>query len=480
MSIDNEEDFSDSSNKNLRNISKDELEEKESKPYEELTMRFPLTSCLSISPLKIRKDKDDNVIPLSAYELGEQIIERVPIAKAPNNSLYYYNKGVYLPNGIQAVEELIIQLMQHAGIMSKWKADYVGLVVKYITTVVPTLWEKPVEDKINLLNGIFDIIEWKLIPHTHKYLSTVQLPIQYNKDAVCYGMEKFVREVFPEDARHIAWEIMAWVITSNNKAQNMIILNGSGSNGKSTFLIAIENLLGKENVSHVSLQRLEIDRFAPARLYQKLANICADLPNTKLTSTLVFKSITGGDYVEIEFKNKDSFPGILFSKLLFSTNELPRTVDTSEGFYRKIKIVPFNATFHEDARKSKELAEMITDPYELSGMLNNALEVLPSVLVNGVRVAESMKEAQEEFREATDPLIDWIIRNIEDKKGSYISKSELYQRYKDDCRLDNISAKSKKAVGVMIKKMRPNVREEFIKDDNDKTVRVWLGIVLLM
>jgi len=51
---------------------------------------------------------------------------------------------------------------------------------------------------------------------------------------------------------------------------------------------------------------LEADRFSAARLYGKLANICPDLPSDRLSSSAIFKAITGCDRITAEFKC-DSF-----------------------------------------------------------------------------------------------------------------------------------------------------------------------------
>lgn len=80
------------------------------------------------------------------------------------------------------------------------------------------------------------------------------------------------------------------------------MLLGPGGNGKSTFLEVVTKMLGSDNVSAVTLQALNDDKFAPARLYGKLANVFADLPPKALTSASIFKAIVGGDTISLERK----------------------------------------------------------------------------------------------------------------------------------------------------------------------------------
>ncbi len=86
--------------------------------------------------------------------------------------------------------------------------------------------------------------------------------------------------MFPSDGRVLAYEIIGWLMIPDMSLQKSILLIGDGANGKSVYLWAVSAFLGRENIASLSLQRLEGDKFAAARLVGKLANICADLPVT--------------------------------------------------------------------------------------------------------------------------------------------------------------------------------------------------------
>ena len=46
-------------------------------------------------------------------------------------------------------------------------------------------------------------------------------------------------------------------------------------------------------------------------------------------------------------KNAHPFTDTVFATLFFSANKLPRTPDTTYGFYRKLVIIPFNANLNK-------------------------------------------------------------------------------------------------------------------------------------
>ena len=145
----------------------------------------------------------------------------------------------------------------------------------------------------------------------------------------------------------LAWEILGDLLTPDRSVQKAICLLGEGGNGKSVFLDLATHFVGAENVCHLSLQRLEADRFSAARLYGKLANICTDLPGERLSSSAMFKAITGCDRITAEVKYRDSFEFTPFARLLFSANRLPASSDASQAFFDRWLIVPFANRFRQ-------------------------------------------------------------------------------------------------------------------------------------
>ncbi|MBI1955060.1 MAG: hypothetical protein HYS38_01555 [Acidobacteria bacterium] len=210
------------------------------------------------------------------------------------------------------------------------------------------------------------------------------------------------------------WEIVAWLMTPYTSIQKAVLLMGDGANGKSTFLRAIMSFLGKHNTAAVSLHRLEGDRFSAARLVNKLANICPDLPSNDLVSTSVFKALTGGDPLLAEYKFKDAFEFIPYARLIFSANHAPKSKDASSAFFRRWLVIPFDRTFAEGAAGTMPrgvLDSQLSEPAELSGVLNRALDTIASLRANGFSNASSTTQAMDEFRQATDPLAVWLDRN---------------------------------------------------------------------
>ncbi|WP_242865019.1 phage/plasmid primase, P4 family, partial [Clostridium botulinum] len=159
---------------------------------------------------------------------------------------------------------------------------------------------------------------------------------------------------------------------------------GGGSNGKSTLLEVLNELLGEENIASVSLEELN-HRFKTFQLEGKLANIGDDISNKYIEDNSTFKKLVTGEKVNVERKGRDPFDFKNYSKLIFSANELPRINDLSGGLKRRLIFIPFNATF---SKKDKDydpfILDKLTSHEAMEYLLKLALEGLNRVLINHI------------------------------------------------------------------------------------------------
>jgi putative DNA primase/helicase len=371
------------------------------------------------------------------------------------------------------------ELLQASGRAVEWSSHRASEVVEYIRADAPELWERPPLDEINVLNGILNLNTRVLREHDPGFLSPVQIPVRYDPSAECPEWEKYAADVFPEDAQELAFELPADLITPARSAQKAVLLLGEGSNGKSTYLRALGAFVGSQNASGLSLHKLESDRFSTARLVGKLANICPDLPSTHLTETSVFKAITGGDYLHGEHKYGDSFEFVPYCRLVFSANHVPRSGDASHAFFRRWVVVPFERTFEPDEQiPREELDAKLTDPDELSGVLNRALDLLSRVRRSGFTESKSMREAWEEFKTMTDPLSVWLDKNVVEDPDAFVPKGDLLAAYNAECRKQGRSGMTKTPFGLALKRARPEITDGQRVVAGMKGVWCYIGIGL--
>ncbi|MDK0684774.1 phage/plasmid primase, P4 family [Clostridium perfringens] len=295
---------------------------------------------------------------------------------------------------------------------------------------------------VNVRNGLLDIRDMSFKEHTPSYLSTVQLNVEYNPHAHCPQFEKFLNEVLDCRLIPLVQEILGYLLTTNTSAQKSFVLLGPARTGKSTLLWVVEYLLlGKKNVSNIPWQEIG-DKFKTAELLGKLANVFSDLPSKSIDDTGIFKVVTGEDYLMAEKKNKNPFKFRPFARLVFSCNELPKNyVDRTEGFYRRLIIVPFNRQIEKN-KIDKALKYKFQR--EKEGILNWALEGLKRLYENNFEFSENelTDEVKKEYKRENNNVISFVEECCEIDSLFSCSRIEIYESYKEFCGESGLKALS--------------------------------------
>ena len=286
---------------------------------------------------------------------------------------------------------------------------------------------------VNVRNGLLDIRDMSFNEHTPSYLSTVQLNVEYNPQVDCPQFKKFLNEVLDCKLIPLVQEIVGYLLTTNTASQKAFVFWGPARTGKSTLLWVVEYLLlGKKNVSNIPWQEIG-DKFKTAELLGKLANVFSDLPSKSIDDTGIFKVVTGEDYLMAEKKNKNPFKFKPFARLVFSCNELPRNyVDRTEGFYRRLIIVPFNRQI-EKSKIDKALKYKFQR--EKEGILNWALEGLKRLYENNFEFSENelTDGVKKEYKRENNNVISFVEECCELDGLFSCSRIEIYEAYKEFC-----------------------------------------------
>jgi putative DNA primase/helicase len=373
--------------------------------------------------------------------LGDAILGRHQFAKGRGGDLYIYMGGVYRRHSDDTIGEEVKEILEAWGKVKQWKGSLADEIEEYIrVSRIPKLDAKPPMYQLNVLNGILDLKNGQLHPHTPEYLSPVQIKIKYDPAAKCPAWEKFLESTFDRDLHPLIWQLIGWLLVPDTSPQKAVLLVGSGGNGKSVLLDALVAILGRENTSAKTLQQLDEDRFSCADLYGKLANICADIPTTEMKSSSMFKAIVSGDVIDAQHKHKDPFSFEPYARLVFSANAFPRSADATDGFFRRWVVIPFERSFDgtTERRNKLQLNQELQSPEELSGVLNMAIRALENFRMFGFHESKKVAEAGMSFRETTDPLAAWFEKRVKKVAESRINTKTLLYAFNDEvCRPNN-------------------------------------------
>jgi P4 family phage/plasmid primase-like protien len=275
-------------------------------------------------------------------------------------------------------------------------------------------------------------LEWStglLLPHDPAVLSTIQLPGDWAPTATCPAFDAFLAQVVPEDVIPLVWELIGYMMYDGNPFHKAGMLDGSGRNGKGTFLRNLEALLGHENVASISLKDLTSERFATSGLFGKLANIVGDIDGTYIENTAMFKAVTGQDMVRGEYKYKDQFSFTPRAVPIFSANKIPGSADVTTGYLSRWLVIPFPNSFL--GKEDRGLDARLSTPEELAGIAVKGVYALQGLMKRGNFIeTESSRAAFDAFRRKINQVESWLHECCErNPRCGHINRTTLFQAY---------------------------------------------------
>ncbi|MBP3037964.1 hypothetical protein J9303_00385 [Bacillaceae bacterium Marseille-Q3522] len=343
-----------------------------------------------------------------------------------NDSMYVYADGVYVKG------ERLFRELGTAALGVEFTPRRLADALAYIkNTIEEVSHEEASTNKgfLNLKNGILQLDTLELVPHTPDIRTVMQLPVAYDPDADCTVIDAFLKMVVPEDAIAVIEEMAGYCLIPTMKYEKALVLYGEGGNGKGTLIALLISLLGQKNVAGVSFQDLAENRFASAELFGKMANLHADIPSRVLENSSRFKELVSGDMIRAEEKHKSPFSFRNRAKLIFSANEPPVSKDNTEGFHRRLLMVPFLTKFTD-----RKLREELFTPEALSGFLLRALQGLKRLQSqDGFSNSKVVEESLKEYRKQSDTVMRFLDEFCILDPEAMTGKQALYDAYRTEC-----------------------------------------------
>lgn len=290
------------------------------------------------------------------------------------------------------------------------------------------------EHWICFINGMYDPISKRLMPHDSKYCCINQVPHEYHPERppkAGEAIEKYLDFVTDkrQDLREMLLQYMGYCLTRDTRQQKFLIMTGEGGSGKSTLIKCFEMLVGQRNISNVSLTDLQ-QRFSSIELMGMLVNSCADLEIGALTDTSMIKKLVGEDSIKGERKGKDLVFFKNYAKLIFSTNELPVIKsEKTNAFYRRLLVLPMSKVpKHKDPDLFRKLEA------EKDYLLMLAVQALERMYQQeNITVAEASDREIERLRADSDTVEGFILEECEKVDGHREERTELFKKYAAYC-----------------------------------------------
>lgn len=349
-----------------------------------------------------------------------------------NDDCYIYNGKYYRKMPESTELERIIHLEYKTNLKQKQRLE----VIKFIKlkSWVPVSELNRNWNEIVFKNGVLNLAEMVLYPHSPSKYNTIYIDTNYIKDApYSQVIDEFFNQISGKEAdkKKLLYEMVGYCLIRKNVFEKFFICYGGGGTGKSTYLNLLQNLIGKKNAAYLSMSDLE-QTYMPVELFGKLVNLGDDIPYKGLKETDILKKLVTGQEFAAQQKYKQPINFSNFAKLIYTTNKLPEVYDRTSGFYRRVCIIDIDNKIEKP------------DPFFLDRLTEHDYEYLLSVaiehLINALKVnklteCESSNARLEQYKTEQSSVLSFLTDHGYDRKAlDHKPCMELYIQYDQYCR----------------------------------------------
>lgn len=223
-------------------------------------------------------------------------------------------------------------------------------------------------------------------------------------------------------------------LTGTVHEQKLVFCHGTGANGKSTFLNTLRAILGDYGI--------QLDpTVLTASAHESHPTGLTDLRGARFVATIeteqgrrlnepLVKQLTGGDPIRARRMHKDFFEFQPSHKLWFAGNYLPRITGTDAGIWRRLALLPFEASFAGNAA-DRTMGERLAA--EAAGILAWAIRGCQEWQKTGLAVPTRVTAATDEYRAGQDHVGRFLADCCSTGEGLHVTARDLRAAYERWC-----------------------------------------------
>lgn len=341
-------------------------------------------------------------------------------------------------------QKILIDVMEDLTLGYEFIVNHRKKVIEFVIDNLIIKDITPEKTIIPFQNCLLNTVTMEVMQHSPSHDILYCLDYEYDKDAKCEKWLEFLGQVLPKKGLiEVLQEYLGLLFVDRDelKLEQMLVLLGGGSNGKSVVFETIFRILGERNVSTYDMGALVKDNskdYNLAAIDGKILNYTSELDPKDFAGELTKKLISGEPIMARQIYSK---PIMLKNIPLFicNANKLPQTDDKTHGFFRRLLIVPFDVTI-ADKDQDKSLSVKLRAEY--AGILNWIIEGRKRILASKVQFTkvDDIDRVKEVYRIIQDSIYGFIktnklsANNFDGATRYEIPNTEIYSNYCDYCK----------------------------------------------
>jgi putative DNA primase/helicase len=445
-------------------------EEKEKSPFKNMIGKhYPSYESF------IEEDDSGNKLPFKTASVSHWLYENENFKTDLKTDILYFHDGCsWVANGEVYATKIVSTILG--------KEDRESHFRNILHTLKSlTLCNVEFSTKIAMPNGLLNVETLELTPNSPEEMPFYSIPTEYIQGSKCPQWQEWLNQVMPNpDDQKTLQEWSGYILSTDYRFHKMLYNYGSGRNGKGTWERTIQAVIGKHNVSAVSLEELDGEhRFAVFQLYGKLLNLCSEPATNRTLQTSLLKKATGQDHISAERKGTDKRVEFTnTAKITVSANKFPKVKDTSVAFVERRLFLNWENQFleHEGQIQNIESNWIQGEHDERKGILCWMLEGLQRLLSQGY-FTESKNQHETEilFQRASNTINAFLTEIGVFNKNLVTTRSEAFESYKNYCDIFGLEAENEKKFTATLKET-PRINSTTVSQP--KRERAWKGLGL--
>lgn len=356
--------------------------------------------------------------PKDLIKLAQFVIKELEI-KLYNTQLYFMQDNKYISDN----RLLLKRINEFCKLKKSQDTEILHQITKFVEEVSTAEKELP----ILIRNGM--IVEGELLSTEERTFSPFFLDVTFDATSYDEHVDKFLNDITCKrpELRETLVEILGLILLTAKFPHHVFFFIGSGYNGKSTFLEMINNFVGELG------QNLSLDAFndptSVVSLIGKLVNCTDETDGVYIDRCKGYKSLASGNTITVRPIYSKPVKVQNTATLILSTNNMPKFNDRTNGFYRRLVIVPFDFKIEE---KISNLDELLSTDNAKSYILNLALKGVKRIKDNEYKLSknEILDKALEDYKMEIDHIVAFIKEySIIDGKET----KEVFADYQEYC-----------------------------------------------
>ena len=300
-------------------------------------------------------------------------------------------------------------------------------------------------DLIAINNGIFNYKTKIVEPFDPEKVFTAKCRINYNptaknviihndQDNTDWDIESWVLELFDDlEIAECIWQIIGAIIRPNVRwGKAAWFVSQKGNNGKGTLCHLMRNLAGNNSYAAIKLSDFGKDFMLEPLIHSTCIITDENDVGTFIKQAAELKAIITNDVIQMNRKFKVPIAFQFKGFMVQCVNEMPRTKDRSESFYRRSLFIPFEKCYTGIERK------YIKDDYlNRTDVLEYVLYRILNMNYYEISEPEACKKALEEYKVFNDPVKDFLLEITEEASWDCFPSQFLYDMYKGWSKINN-------------------------------------------